>query len=436
MISPLSFRSSRWVILRATDSSVGLVLRGSARCRSAPARPAVGVHVLSYSQTVKLVPGAVKRWFIRVVRATIRHPVAHLVHPLHVEIAELKGQIAAVQEQVAKVGPEWDPILAELDQRQQTMHAILATFDLTAQDLLERIEGNEGHLRRLADEISQLQGDSAGARSELRLQRSRLELVLREARRALPEQLERDQLATLTGELDRLLGEHYGEFETAFRGSRDTVRERQKTYLEDVLPLRSLSAPVVDLGSGRGEWLELLRDHDVSAYGVDTNELFREQNRERGLDVKHEDALAHLRGLPESTLAVLTAFHLIEHLAPEDLIELVDAALRVLRPGGLLILETPNPMNLEVGASTFHIDPTHRKPVHPMWLEFLLTTRGFVDVELRYLNPAPEVQLKVPSADGGGDPERLRTFVQQANDVLFGPRDYAAIARKPAPQAD
>ena len=100
----------------------------------------------------------------------------------------------------------------------------------------------------------------------------------------------------------------------------------------------------------------------------------------------------------------------------ETLLDLVDETLRVLRPGGLLLLETPNPTNLDVGASTFYIDPTHRKPVHPLWIEFLLTSRGFVDVELRYLNPTREVKVPVPSVDGD-HPELLKTL---ADAVLLG----------------
>jgi O-antigen chain-terminating methyltransferase len=228
-----------------------------------------------------------------------------------------------------------------------------------------------------------------------------------------------------------MLGEHYEEFEVAFRGSRESVRERQKIYLDEILPLRALNAPVLDLGCGRGEWLELLGEHGVEAYGVDTNERFVEENRERGLAVRYEDALEHLRGLPGSSLAAVTAFHVIEHLALEVFLDIVDEALRVLLPGGLLLFETPNPTNLDVGASTFHIDPTHRKPVHPLWLEFLLTTRGFVDVKLRYLNPSREVKVPVPSVDGE-DPAVLQAL---AEAVLFGPRDYGALARKSTPAA-
>ena len=305
---------------------------------------------------------------------------------------------------------------------------MLATVELTVQDVAERAERMN---KELPAAISKLELDRAADEAELRMLRSRLELVLREARRALPGTLSEEQRVTLANELERMLGEHYEEFEIAFRGSRESVRERQKAYLNDPLPLRALNAPVLDLGCGRGEWLELLGDHGVAAYGVDMNERFVEENRERGLDVRHGDALQHLRSLPESSLVAVTAFHLIEHVELEVLLDLIDEGLRALRPGGLLLLETPNPTNLDVGASTFHIDPTHRKPVHPLWLEFLLTTRGFVDVELRYLNPSREVKVPVPSVDGE-DPELLRTL---ADAVLFGPRDYGALARKPTPAA-
>jgi SAM-dependent methyltransferase len=338
--------------------------------------------------------------------------------------------VAAIRSQldltIADSGP-----FAQLEQRQRGTEAMLATLELTVQDLVERIERTRDELRGIADATSHLKVGSAADRSELRMQRSRLELVLREARRAFPEPPAEEQRVTLTRELDRLLDEHYGEFETAFRGSRESVQERQKAYLEDVLALKGLKAPILDLGCGRGEWLELLADHDLPAYGIDTNDRFVEENRQRGLDVRHEDALAHLRVLPESSVAAVTAFHLIEHLDVEALFDLVDSALHILRPGGLLILETPNPTNLDVGASTFHIDPTHRKPVHPLWLEFLLTTRGYVDVELRYLNPTREVQVTVPAVDGD-EPELLRTL---ADAVLFGPRDYGALGRKSTPPA-
>jgi SAM-dependent methyltransferase len=376
---------------------------------------------------VSLVPGFLKRAYIRFVRYQIRYPVDQLLEPTRGEIAQLHEELAAIRSQldlaIADSGP-----FAQLDQRQRSTEAMVATVELTVQDVAERVERINSELPAA---ISKLELDRAADEAELRMQRSRLELVLREVRRALPGTMSEEQRSTLTNELERMLGEHYEEFEVAFRGSRESVRERQKTYLDEVLPLRALSAPVLDLGCGRGEWLELLGEHGLEAYGVDTNERFVEENRERGLDVRHEDALEHLRGLPGASLAAVTAFHVIEHLELEVFLDVVDEALRVLRPGGLVLFETPNPTNLDVGASTFHIDPTHRKPVHPLWLEFLLTTRGFVDVQLRYLNPSREVKVPVPSVDGE-DPAVLQAL---AEAVLFGPRDYGALARKSTPAA-
>ena len=117
-----------------------------------------------------------------------------------------------------------------------------------------------------------------------------------------------EQQSDTDEELDRLLGEHYEEFETAFRGSREIVLERQKVGLDYALPLRSLNVPSARPRLRAGEWLELLGDHDLEAYGVDMNERFVEENRERGLDVRHEDALEHLRGQPEASLAGVSAF--------------------------------------------------------------------------------------------------------------------------------
>jgi SAM-dependent methyltransferase len=364
---------------------------------------------------MRLVPGVLKRAFLRVVRFTIRHPVDQLSHPLHLELADLEGK------------------QAELEQRQRGTQAAMAGVEVAAHDLLERGLTSEASIRELSRAVSELRNELAANRSELLMQRARLELVLREARRALPEPIGDEGLGTLTRELETVLGEQYEDFENTFRGPRDVVLERQRVYLDDVLSLQGQSLPVLDVGCGRGEWLELLRDHEIAAYGVDTNASFVEANRERRLDARLEDAFAHVEGLPESSVAAITAFHFVEHLDVEHLVRFVDDALRVIRPDGLLILETPNPTNLAVGASTFHIDPTHTKPVHPQWLEFLLTARGFVGVELRYLHPAQELQVTVPADGTAGD--ALRSFVEQANAVLFGPRDYAALARKPAPVA-
>ena len=107
---------------------------------------------------------------------------------------------------------------------------------------------------------------------------------------------------------------------------------------------------------------------DIAGYGVDINEVVVERCRARGLDVRAADALVHLREVPEGSVRAVTSFHVVEHLSLDTLVQLIDAALVALKAGGLLIFETPNPTNINVGAASFYLDPTHLKPLHPQFL--------------------------------------------------------------------
>ncbi|HZH19011.1 MAG TPA: class I SAM-dependent methyltransferase, partial [Geodermatophilus sp.] len=174
----------------------------------------------------------------------------------------------------------------------------------------------------------------------------------------------------------------YADFTEHFRGSTAEVSAKLEGYLPDV---HRLAGPggVVDLGCGRGEWLTLLRAAGVAARGVDTNPAFVAAGRARGLDMELGDALGYLEALPPDSLDMVTAFHVIEHLVTEDLLALLEAARGALRPGGCLLLETPNPTNLVMAACDFYNDPTHRSPLPPALTEYLVSTQGFGDVEVR-----------------------------------------------------
>ena len=150
------------------------------------------------------------------------------------------------------------------------------------------------------------------------------------------------------------------------------------------------------------------------ATGVDLNRAMVLDNRARGLDVVERDVLAYLADLPDASLGMVTGFHIIEHLRFDLLVRLFDECRRVLRPGGCMLFETPNPENLVVGAYTFYFDPTHRHPLPPRLIEFVVRERRFADVEILRLHPRPEEGL---------------------DDVLLdkwfrGPTDYAVIAWK------
>jgi O-antigen chain-terminating methyltransferase len=211
-------------------------------------------------------------------------------------------------------------------------------------------------------------------------------------------------------------------FEERFRGAREEIRQRLRFYLDRVKnqPTFNASLPLLDIGCGRGEWLELMREAGITAYGVDTNPLVVDQCLTLGLEVRHADAIVHLASLPDNVLGGISIFHLIEHLPLDLLLRLIDEARRTLVPGGLLLLETPNPENLKVGACTFHHDPTHLRPIPPLLAGYLVESRGFGDVEVMLINPYPDSFLIQEDSEAA----------RRLNDVLYGPQDVAVIARK------
>jgi len=209
----------------------------------------------------------------------------------------------------------------------------------------------------------------------------------------------------------------YAAFEDQFRGDSKELRERLKYYLP-FFREADKTTDILDLGCGNGDWLDLLRDEGLRARGVEINTVLLNACRERQLDVVEGDMLDYLHGLPDSCTNVVTAFHLIEHIPFESMLELLNEVRRVLRPGGLIMLETPSPENLVVAACNFYSDPTHHKPVYPHTLTFVLKNLGFTDVRLQFLHP-------VEGSPFAGD-DRLEPL----HTWFYGPRDYAVVATK------
>lgn len=293
--------------------------------------------------------------------------------------------------------------MAELAQRYELAHAELAASDERLGALRDDLD------RRLAD---------------VRIRLAQVDVLLDVVRRHLPEPPPQAELAGLPGAFESL----YGPFEEALRGSYETVRERVREYLDDVRRVPS-DSPVLDVGCGRGEWLDVLGEAGIPAYGIEVSARAVEAGRSNGLDMRLADAREHLGGLAERSLRAITAIHVAEHLATDDLIGFLDLAVRAIEPGGLLVLETPNPENLIVGASSFYLDPTHRNPLPPALLAFLVEARGFAEVEVR---PLARKELRPMAPLGAGEPwaDDLRPIVDILNARLFGAQDYAIVARR------
>lgn len=213
----------------------------------------------------------------------------------------------------------------------------------------------------------------------------------------------------------------YRDFEARFRGDPSLIRERLRVYQPFLSPLAAQKgdAQALDLGCGRGEWLEILEEAGLSARGVDIDKGMLDIAHQKGLAVEQMEALPALKALPDNTLALVSAFHLIEHLPFDDIRELVTEAHRVLRPGGLLILETPNPENPLVSLVNFHLDPTHLRPLPPGLTSFLTEHVGFErNVILRLQGSEPRE-------------ETAAHLISLFTDVSL---DYAVVAQVDGPE--
>jgi SAM-dependent methyltransferase len=225
------------------------------------------------------------------------------------------------------------------------------------------------------------------------------------------------------------LDTYYLAFENHHRGSPEQLHAKflaYQPYLKQLVEATAAArvadqTDVLDLGCGRGEWLEFVQAQGLQAEGIDANPVMVHACIQKGLRVQRADLLQRLHEQPSQSLLGITAFHVAEHLPFNALFELVVQAFRCLKPHGFLLLETPNPENILVATHTFHHDHTHRNPLTPDAMQFLLSYHGFQQVALIRLNPYPE------SAQIAG----LDPVSQRLNAMVNGPQDFAVLGLRP-----
>lgn len=218
----------------------------------------------------------------------------------------------------------------------------------------------------------------------------------------------------------------YITLEDRFRGSPEVIAEQQRSYLELLDGIVDDEHPLLDLGSGRGEWLQLLHDAGLPASGVDANPVAVAECVEAGLRVVEGDLAEVLASTPGGSLGAITMFQVVEHLPFPVLLRVVADAAKALRPGGLLIAETPNATNLQVAATNFWLDPTHERPLHPELLRLIAKESGFARIDGRFLHRL------APAADLSAVDDAARPELQRLLELLDGPGDFALLAWTPA----
>lgn len=238
---------------------------------------------------------------------------------------------------------------------------------------------------------------------------------------APPKEVSTSQAVNNTMADDHTHDNFYKLFEDKFRGSEELIKERLLEYVPYLKRLSSAAKrlPVLDIGCGRGEFLAVVTETGLKAIGIDMNKSMVDRAKSLGFTAYENDALSYLLKQKSSSHAVISGFHLVEHIPFPALLKIFEECYRVIHPDGFIIFETPNPKNLVVGTSSFYLDPSHIKPIPPELLAFALEAQGF-ETQILNLHPAKD------------DIKHDDPVVQDIMQLVYGSLDYAVLASKKA----
>ncbi|HKS26687.1 MAG TPA: methyltransferase domain-containing protein [Pyrinomonadaceae bacterium] len=376
------------------------------------------LEAYSFVQREKLVE------MIKTVEASVER-VAESVRQVDESLRTVKASLESSLE--ASLRAMEDSLNARLHASEDYVNAFKAMMESQHRLQHQQISALFREQRRLIDEQKEL-FDLASARHALEQETGALPADMEEQLKQLSQKIEdlraelaRNERATsllAMSEERHQLDALYASFEDEFRGDKREIKERLRYYLP-FLREAGITGGVLDIGCGRGDWLELLAEEGIEAEAVDSNRVLVERCRRSGFRVAQSDALLYLSSQPDASLSAVTAFHVIEHLPFETMVKLLDEIHRVLVPGGLVMLETPSPENLVVAACNFYSDPTHNRPVSAHTLKFILQERGFDSIHLQFIHPVE-----------GSPFETGALRLESLHMWFYGPRDYAIVGSK------
>lgn len=336
---------------------------------------------------------------------------------------ELAGRVAAAQEQADELKDirahwaewriEWEhklqqnevQFLRSVADLQGAFQHRVSLMDASYRETAKGLHGDfQAALAKTWNDIERMRLEYERLiHTELRMMRQRMQFR-REAPAALPSE----------SAIRNPVSFDYARFAERFRGSEDYVKAGQKVYL----PYFQGRQNVLDIGCGRGEFLEMMRGAGASARGIDLDAEAVGLCREKGLQADAADLFAYLAAQPEESFDGIFCSQVVEHLAPERLPEMIRLAASRLASGAVIAIETPNPECLAIFATHFYLDPTHTRPVPYPLLVFYLEEFGVGGIEVKKLSPAVESMPALASL-----PEAFR-------EAFFGGLDYAVIGKK------
>ena len=355
-----------------------------------------------------------------------------ILYSLNDQITALRDEVGTLRQEIDVAKQTVDGYkeeLAALSQRcgeqfseeQERVRRLETGFDVLCQET-EGLKEEDANLRR---ETERLKEEDANLRREAGDLRQDIS-TLREDGERVRDRLRRIENLPTDDE------QFYHEFEERFRGTRDEIRERFKIYIPHIkehLPNWS-KGRFIDVGSGRGEWLDVLKENGAEDYiGVDLNARQNEVAASFGHKTVCEDCIAYLSRQPDESVDLITSFQVIEHLCMSDIMELLRQSHRVLKKGGMILFETQNPSNLIVGADTFYIDPSHKRPLDLRMMEFFAQWSGFQEVQIIEANSHP-CWSGLPME---GRDEKDIDDIKKINDIfwlIYGAMDYAVLGVK------
>jgi len=352
----------------------------------------------------------------------------------------VKSHAEDVQRASERLDSQQRDFQQRLQQLAQLMEAGFASSEAKLQQALRELAQNDQNARQIQAVKAELQAQRHEMHSFLiQLQQATSQHRVRErdlrrlAHAVEQSGLKQEQPAVtpvppmFPSEIKKEFEFDYFVFEDQYRGDESDIRQRQQAYVEYFRGRDN----VVDIGCGRGEFLEILRDNGISARGVELGIDPYLLCKEKGLDVIQQDLFEFLESTPDESLGGIFSAQVIEHMTASDQLRYVSLAYRKTKPGSPVIFETINPQCVYALVRNFFLDPTHVRPVHPETLKFAMESAKFRHVELRFSGPASYLQIPHLVLDGDSDAlQQFNSGIERLNELLYGYQDYAAVGWK------